>query len=66
MSEFKNNLKKLRMVKTLSQSELAKKTGFDCSYISHCETGRKKPGMENLVKFSKALECTIDQLVIGD
>lgn len=54
------------MAKTMSQADLAKKTGLDPSYISRCETGGKKPGMEILLKLSTALNCTIDELVKGE
>ena len=54
------------MYRTLSQTELAKKTGLEPSAISHFECGRRSPNMENLKKLSKALNCTIDELVIGE
>ena len=66
MSDFKDNLKKIRMNRTLSQTELAKKAKLEPSHISHYECGRRNPSMDNLVVLSKALNCTIDELVIGE
>ncbi len=66
MIKFKENLKKIRMSKTWSQIDLAKKIDVDPSYISRYENGAKKPSMDMIVKLSKALDCTIDELVIGE
>ncbi len=65
MIAFKENLKKIRMSRTFSQADLAKKLEIDPSYISRYENGNKKPGMDILLKLSKALNCTIDELVKG-
>ncbi len=62
---FAQNLKKIRMEKTLSQTELSKKMGVEPSQISHYECGRRSPDLVNLVKLSKALGCTTDRLIFG-
>lgn len=63
MEQFKRNLKVIRMKNTLSQTELAKKTGLEPSHISHFECGRRVPNVVNLIKLSKALNCTMEELI---
>lgn len=63
MNKFKDNLKRIRMGRTLSQTELAKKTGLEPSHISHFECGRRNPSVQNLIKLSKTLNCTMEELV---
>lgn len=63
MSEFKENLKNHRLGKSMTQDALAKKTGLTPEWISHFETGRRKPSLNNLVKLADALQITLDELV---
>jgi len=65
MDKFKYNLKKIRMGNTLSQSELATRAGIEASHISHYECGRRIPSVPNLIKLSKALNCTMEDLTNG-
>ena len=66
MKQFKRNLKVIRMRNTLSQTELSKKTGLEPSHISHFECGRRVPSVKNLIKLAKALNCTMEELVIDE
>ena len=66
MKKFKETLKKLRMGNTLSQSGLAKIAGLEPSHISHYECGRRIPSVPNLIKLSKALNCTMEELINGE
>jgi transcriptional regulator with XRE-family HTH domain len=60
---FPELLRKTREGKGLSQSELAHKTGFQPSAISHFESGRRSPSFENLKRLADALSVTIDYLL---
>lgn len=56
-------LREIRKNRNLSQVELAKLAGVPQSYISELESGISKPGLETLVKLTKALDCKLDDLV---
>jgi transcriptional regulator with XRE-family HTH domain len=60
---FSENLRKTRIMKDFSQADLAYIAGFKVTAISHFETGRRMPSLENLVKLSDGLECSIDFLL---
>ena len=66
MENFKHNLKVIRMRNTMSQAELAKRAKVEPSHISHYECGRRLPNVSNLLKLSKALNCTMDELIKGE
>lgn len=50
----------------ISQAELAELTNLSVGYISHIETGKKKPSLEVLVRVSEALNVTVDRLLLGN
>ena len=60
---FSDNLKKIREIKGLSQTELAKRSGLQPSAVSHFETGRRAPSFDNLKRLADTLEVTTDFLV---
>jgi transcriptional regulator with XRE-family HTH domain len=60
---FSDLLRNTREKKGLSQLELAQKTGFQPSAISHFESGRRSPSFENLKRLADALSVTIDYLL---
>jgi transcriptional regulator with XRE-family HTH domain len=58
------NLKRLRMQKQLSQPDLAAKSDLSKGYIYMLEAGEMtNPSLETLFQISKALDCTIADLV---
>jgi transcriptional regulator with XRE-family HTH domain len=59
---FSITLRKAREGKRLSQTDLAKKAGFEPSAISHFETGRRAPSFDNLKRLADALSVSIDYL----
>jgi transcriptional regulator with XRE-family HTH domain len=61
--DFPDRLRKARQLRSLSQSELAQKTGLQPSAVSHFETGRRSPSFDNLKALSEALEVTTDYLL---
>jgi transcriptional regulator with XRE-family HTH domain len=46
-----------------SQKFLAERAGINATMLAHYEIGDRVPTIENLLKLSEALSCTIDQLV---
>ena len=60
---FGDRLRRIREEKRLNQSDLAGRTGFQPSAISHFESGRRAPSFDNLKKLADALAVTIDFLL---
>lgn len=60
---FMVRLRAAREMRSLSQAELAAKTGLPPSSIAHFEGGKRKPSFDNLRKLSEALEVTTDYLL---
>lgn len=46
----------------LSQEKLADKCGFDRTYISMLERGKRNPSLLNLIKIAQGLETSVSQL----
>lgn len=64
MSEkFEDRLRKTRLDRGLSQTDLAKQAGFQPSAISHFETGSRSPSFDNLRRLADALGVSIDYLL---
>lgn len=61
--EFAERLRMAREAKGLSQTELAERTGFQPSAISHFETGRRSPSFDNLRRLADALSVAVDYLL---
>jgi transcriptional regulator with XRE-family HTH domain len=60
---FGDRLRRIREEQRLNQSDLAERTGFQPSAISHFESGRRAPSFDNLKKLADALAVTIDFLI---
>ncbi len=61
--KFGDNLKKIRIMKKLSQEDLAEKVNVSRQSISKWETGDAYPTMNNLLKLCKIFHCKINDLV---
>jgi transcriptional regulator with XRE-family HTH domain len=46
----------------LSQEKLAEQCGFDRTYISMLERGKRNPSLLNLLKLTKGLETSVSKL----
>jgi len=46
----------------LSQEKLAERCGFDRTYISMLERGKRNPSLLNLLKLAKGLETSVSKL----
>ena len=61
--KFGDNLKKIRILKKLSQEDLAEKINVSRQSISKWETGDAYPTMNNLLELCKIFHCKINDLV---
>lgn len=55
-------VKELRVLKNLTQDELAKKMDVTRSTVAMWETGKALPNSDKLPKLAEVLGCTIDEL----
>jgi transcriptional regulator with XRE-family HTH domain len=60
---FGKQLAKLRISKRIKQHELEDKIGRGAQYISHLETGRSKPGFDNVFELAEALDVSAMDLL---
>ncbi len=63
LSFFPNNLKTLRKLNLLSQSELSKLLGISRSSLSFYESGESEPTLNVLIKMSKVFNVSLDYLI---
>lgn len=56
-------LREIRKARGLTQAELAEITNINRVTIARYELGLIKPGADNLVKLTNALQCTADELL---
>ena len=63
MNKFSERLKELRIEKNLTQSTLAKETGFSQAAIARWEAGLQVPNIEVLVAFAKYFDVKTDFLL---
>src|ERR1022692_1119159 len=49
----------------LSQRKLAKKAGFDASYITMIEAGRRIPSIEGIERLAEAMEMPVSLLFLS-
>lgn len=60
---FGERLRKLREIRGMSQSDLAKAIGCEPSAISHWETGEREPTLTNLLRLAEGLRLTPGNLL---
>ena len=49
------NVRRIRLIKSLTQEELAERSGFSQQYISGLEKGQRNPSIITLYELAKAL-----------
>lgn len=62
---FGTKLKKQRELCGFSQEKFAEICGFDRTYISMLETGKRNPSLLNIVKISNGLNISLSDLLEG-
>ena len=60
---FARRLREVREQRGLSQSDVAERTGLLQAAVSHFETGRRTPSLENLIRLVDALNVSADVLL---
>lgn len=62
---MRNNIKKYRQTKGLTQAELAKISGVSRTVIAQLESGvRENVTAETMLKISKALEKSVEEIFL--
>lgn len=59
---FGKQLANVRNAKRMKQHRLEDKIGRGAQYISHLETGRNKPGFDNIFEIAEALDSSPSDL----
>ncbi|WP_444890273.1 helix-turn-helix domain-containing protein [Microbulbifer sp. DLAB2-AA] len=65
MSALGNNVRRIRKEVGISQQQVADATGMSKNTISNIETGKTAANSNSVLKISKALGCTVDELMKG-
>lgn len=60
--QLSKNIKKYRLVKKMSQSELSKRIGVSHQAISKWETGENYPDFMSLISLAQLFEVSLDIL----
>ncbi len=60
------NVKKLRLEKKLTQSQLAELANISTVHMSHIETGSVSMSLECLLELSNALNTTPNRILLGE
>lgn len=66
MNYFGSNLSYLRKMRNYTQENLSKALGIQQQTLSHYEGEQREPGLEFLIKSSRLLEVSIDDLLTKD
>ncbi|KXJ97948.1 MAG: anaerobic benzoate catabolism transcriptional regulator [Parcubacteria bacterium OLB19] len=61
--KFGENMKRIRLEKGMSQSDLCHSLNFDPAYISNIEKGKQNLTIGTMEKIAKALNTSLDQLL---
>lgn len=56
---LRNNIKKFRESKNLTQEKLSELAGISADYLSEIERGKKVPSIKRLIQISEALDIEI-------
>ena len=54
-----------RLRRKMTQAQLAETADLSIPYISHVERGKKRVSLDALLRISRALDVTVDQLLSG-
>lgn len=59
-------IQELRLQRSMSQVELAERSGLSVTHVSYVENAKRHPGLEVLVCMASALDTTADDLLTGN
>lgn len=57
------NLKKIRIMKGITQTEIAKKLDVNRSFVSNIENGKTNPTLSTITNLAEALGVTVNELL---
>lgn len=60
---IRENIRKYRTEKHLTQDKLSELAGISCDYLSEIERGKSVPSLKRLIMIADALEMELWQLV---
>jgi transcriptional regulator with XRE-family HTH domain len=60
---FADRLRELRILRGISQAELAAKAEVSVSYVSELESGETSPGLDLVARLAKGLGTTLGELL---
>lgn len=63
MARFPETLRAVRESRGLTQAELAQRSGFQPSAVSHFERGRRTPTVQNIERLADTLGVAVDYLL---
>ena len=61
--QFRERLVKLRVLREITQTELASISGMTTAAISQFENGTRVPAFDSIIKMADALNITVDYLI---
>ncbi len=64
--DYKHELKQHRLMRKLSQSDLARETGIKQQCISYYESGMHSPSIDDCIKLADFYGISLDELVGRD
>ncbi|WP_201511503.1 helix-turn-helix domain-containing protein [Psychrobacter alimentarius] len=62
LSDFGKRVRQLRKESSLSQEQLAERTGFHRTYIGMVERGERNPALVNIKVFADSLNVSLSKL----
>lgn len=65
MRDIAKNIKQLRLLKNMTQDQLAERLFVTRQTVSNYETGKSRPDIDMLVKIAEVLDTDIQQLIYG-
>ena len=63
--ELGEKIREIRMAKNLTRDQLATRSELSSKFLYEIEKGRKGLSVESLMKISKGLSCSCDQILMG-
>ena len=61
--KFGENMKRIRLEKSMSQGDICRALGLDRAYISNVENGKQNLTLGTMEKVAKALNVSLDKLL---
>lgn len=66
MESIGKRIKEVRQQNKLSIEQIAKMLNISSSFVALIESGKRRMGLDTLIKFSKLFNISLDYLIFGD